>query len=112
MAFVPGGNLLASADVDTNNPVVKFWDVTTRKIVRTMAQRSPVAALAFSPNGEWLATFHLEPRLRLWSVSSGEMVKDIPASEAINSVGRIPRFSPDGATLALGERDGRNRLLD
>jgi WD40 repeat protein len=45
-------------------------------------------------------------------LSSGEVVKDIPASEAINSDGRIPLFSPDGATLALGEMDGRIRLLD
>jgi WD40 repeat protein/predicted Ser/Thr protein kinase len=111
MAFVPGGKLLAAADGDTNDPVVNFWDVTTRQIVRTIRQRSSVTSLAFSPDGAWFATYDLEPRLRVWSVSSGTTVKDIPTRQAVNRESRIPLFSPDGATLALGEMDNRILLL-
>ncbi len=111
MAFVPGGNLLASAHDDTNGPVVRFWDVTTRQIVRTLPHPTPVHALAFSPDGEWLATFDVEPRLRLWRVSTGELVTDLLGPGPRNALGRVPLFSPDGATLALGEMDGSIRLL-
>lgn len=111
MAFVPGGNLLASTHSDTNGPVVRFWDVTTRRILRTLPHPTPVHSLALSPDGEWLATFDVEPRLRLWRASTGEPVTNLLAPGAMNALGRVPVFSPDGTTLALGEMDGSIRLL-
>ncbi len=112
LAFLPGGNLLASANRDHSGPVISVWDVSTRQIVRTLPQPSAVASLAISPDGQWLATFHLDPHLRLWRMASGEMVKDLPASEASNDSYRNPLFSPDGTTLALGEMTGEIRLLE
>jgi hypothetical protein len=54
MAFVPGGNLLASGHRDARGPAVCFWDVATRQIVRTLPHPTPVHSLACSPDGEWL----------------------------------------------------------
>lgn len=111
MAFVPGGNLLASANQDAKGFMIRYWDLTTRQVVRTMPQPSRVVSLAFSPDGEWMATFDVDPRLRLWSVSTGKLMHDIPGLGAMNDLGRVPLFSPDGATLALGEMNGSIRLV-
>lgn len=54
IAFSSDGKLLA---VGTGDGKIKLWDVTTGKEVRTLDTQAfvPVRALAFSPNGKWLA---------------------------------------------------------
>ena len=112
LAFIPGSPWLASAHRDGERHEVALWDVTTRRIVRTLPHPLRVVNLTASPDGEWLATFDLEPRLRLWRLSSGELAKDMPGMGPINDLGRVPLFSPDSATLALGEMNGSVRLVN
>ena len=112
MGFVPKQNLLASANLGPGGqPVVSFWDVTTRQLVRNLPQPTRVNALAFSPDGEVLATFHMDPMIRLWEVASGKLIHAFPAAATMNVDTRLPLFSPDGRTLALGEMRSRIRLL-
>ena len=115
MAFCPGENLIASANTGPGGaPVISFWDVGTGQLVRNLAQPSPVASLAFSPDGKRLATFHIDidSRFRLWDVPSGNIVMDLRASTPINPTMRIPVFSPDGRILARSESSGGIHLLD
>ena len=58
----------------------------------------PVAAIAFSPNGDKLVSGSYDRTLRLWNPYTGELLK------TLNADGRIATlaFSPDGRTLANG----------
>lgn len=113
MAFSADGRFIASANQNAGGTnVVSFWDIGTRQILRNLPQPSAVLSLALSPDGKHLATFNWDPRVRLWEIESGKLILDLPASEAVNTAQRIPLFSPDGKTLALGEMQGQIRLLD
>lgn len=112
MAFVPGSQLFASGNRSNQKPLISFWDLTRSQIVRTLPHPTPVSALAVSMDGNWLATVDVEPRLRLWNMASGELLHEIRGLGAMNNLGRVPLFSPDGTTLAFGEMDGSIRLLD
>jgi len=115
MDFTPDGRFLVSAGLDTNGkPVVTFWEVSTRQVVRNLSQPSAVASLALSPDGRQLATVHIqkEPRVRLLEVSSGRLLLEIPTIESFVGTTPVPLFSPDGTTLALGETSGQIRLLN
>jgi WD40 repeat protein/tRNA A-37 threonylcarbamoyl transferase component Bud32 len=110
--FSPRGDLLASANRDAaGGPVLSLWDTQSRRILQDLPQPSAVASLAFSPDGALLATYHLDAVFRLWSLPSGSLVTNLPATPASNNEMRVPLFSPDGTILALGEMDGRIRLL-
>jgi WD40 repeat protein len=67
--------------------------------------------LAFSPDGKVLATIHMDPIVRLWQMPSGALITNLLASQTVNPDTRLPLFSPDGATLALGEMRSTIRLL-
>ena len=57
-----------------------------------------VTSVAFSPNGETLASASDDKTLRLWNVHTGALVQTISGYETgeINTVA----FSPDGKTIA------------
>jgi WD40 repeat protein len=115
LAFSPDGKLLASSNRDASgSSLISFWQVATRQIVSNLPQTDDVTSLAFSPDGKCLATYQMEkvPRMRLWELPAGRLVKELPASEPVNDAMRLPVFSPDGRVLALGEMTGEIRLLD
>ena len=68
-----------------------------------------VYSVAFSPNGQTLASGSGDNTLRLWDVNTGtEIKKLIGHTESVYSVA----FSPDGQTLASGSWDDTLRLWD
>ena len=112
LALSPDRKLMASANRDrSGKPVVSLWEVATRRIVRDLPQPFNVASLAFSPDGNLLTTFQLEPRLSLWELPSGRLVRNFEAKPSINWEMRFPLFSPHGATLVLAD-SGPIRLID
>lgn len=73
-----------------------------------------VNALAFSPDGRWLASGGGEPsrsgELKLWNIADGTLVRDFGALHSDGVLGLA--FSPDGETLASGGADRFVRLTD
>jgi WD40 repeat protein len=66
-----------------------------------------VSTAAFSPDGKTLATGSYDHLVKLWSVETGELLRDLKGhSNWVFSVA----FSPDGKTLASGGYDKTVRL--
>jgi WD40 repeat protein len=69
---------------------------------------NPVRSVAFSPDGTKLLSRDVEETVKLWNVSTGQVVIEFPKSDGTLSVA----FSPDGKTIAAGTEKGFVRLRD
>lgn len=85
-----------------------FAHADLAKSVFTETLATP-AAVAFSPDGQWLATGDLNGEVRLWRSSDG---KSLLALRGHTSWVWSLAFSPDGRTLASGSDDRTIRLWD
>ena len=66
-----------------------------------------VWSVAFSPNGDMLASTSWDQTVRLWNVDTGQLLHTLRGhTDTVDSVA----FSPDGQTLASGSWDGTIRL--
>ena len=72
-------------------------------------QSRATASLAFSPDGEWLATVSVTDTLRIWPLSETfPITGSRPLSESISG---LMTFSADGRWLATGSKQGTNVYL-
>jgi len=62
-----------------------------------------VERLAFSPNGEWLASGGESQKIRLWNVAKGELHNEWPTTSAAKHFS----FSPDGKRLLIAKTNVR-----
>lgn len=65
--------------------------------------------VAFSPDGNRVATSALDGRVHLWDAATGEALRTLPAHRR---EAYAVAFSPDGSRLATGGYDGSVRLWD
>ena len=95
-ALSPDGKLLATS---TDNGV-QFWDAVSGKLVRSWAGH-PWGTLAFSPDGQWLATgpFGVSHAswLHVYDAQSGKLKHTLHPK-----MGGPVAFSPDGKRIACG----------
>jgi WD40 repeat protein len=104
IALSPNGEILA-AGLRQN---VEFWDVTTgRKLSTCVGHRELTLELAFSPDGQTLATANVDNTVGLWHVPSGRLKSRLTShTRAVFHLA----FSPDGRTLATRGGDDALKL--
>jgi WD40 repeat protein len=113
----PGAVLATRAD-----GTLQVWSLQERWVLhRTLGSGgvdSPLAdrvnALAFSPDGDWLATGGGAPsrggEIHIWNAADGTLNKQWPQVHSDTVLNLA--FSPDGALLASGGTDKFARILD
>jgi WD40 repeat protein len=110
VAFSPDGRTLAAGTTkQETQDEVTLWEAASGKLRFRLpgSGAGGVSALAFSPDGKVLAAAGSGARLRLWEVTTGQVVHLFP-ERSVASV----QFSPDGRSLASGGWDGQIRLWD
>ncbi|MCB0107835.1 MAG: hypothetical protein KDE53_18065 [Caldilineaceae bacterium] len=127
--FSPDGQFLASGSFDQT---IRLWDISSKSIVPNVEGFNPSAAsgqtvqvysghkarvysLAFSPNGQFLASSSFDQTIRLWDLSRP---KEMVSSQLLQTFQGYRHgvwcvtFSPDGQTVASGSTDGLVRFWD
>ena len=122
VGFTPDGKTAVSAQATA---WFRFWDPATGNVIRSLAlledadgEARVLRDFAISPDGTRLAgagRFASAPgagesgEVWIWSVAKGELLRRI----AVDSAGlECLAFSPEGASLATGDRAGRIQLWD
>jgi WD40 repeat protein len=104
LAFSPDGQTLAGGSDDKT---IKIWQLSTGEILRTLKTQSSglnsakghsaeVNAVAFSPDGQTLASASHDKTIKIWQLSTGKVISTLTEhSDKVMSVA----FSPDGQML-------------
>ena len=87
---------------------VRLWNVEDGSCERTLNAKSPVLAVAFSPDSHFVVSVATDCTVRLWDVATGVCVRNFDNCKVqATSVD----FSPDGKYVVLGSFDKSVRLL-
>ncbi|MCP3798314.1 hypothetical protein NLX83_03490 [Allokutzneria sp. A3M-2-11 16] len=104
--FSPDGTALARVE----HNVVTLWDVTTgASRGRVVTDESLVDGLAYSPDGRFIATGHLQGEVLISEVASGRVIARLRGHR--HGV-RALAWRPDGAELASGSGSGEVIVWD
>jgi WD40 repeat protein len=97
VVFSPDGRQIASAGAGEEN-TVRVWDAATgQEIFKLPGQTGPVWSVAFSPDGQYLASSSDWKTVKIWDAKTGREVRSCPGhTETVLAVA----FSPNGRFLA------------
>ncbi|MBW4582409.1 MAG: WD40 repeat domain-containing protein [Tildeniella nuda ZEHNDER 1965/U140] len=112
--------LARSVDAEASNrgkfpQAIELWDVSTQtkgKKIRTLKGNDDwLDSLAFSPDGQTLASASADGMIKLWRVTIGEAMQPLQGHQSRMISSLSVAFSPDGKLLASGSRvDGTIKL--
>jgi WD40 repeat protein len=102
----PDGNLIATA---MNNEICLWQMADSKQLFIYKGHTAWVIAVAFSPNGQLLASGSDDQTIKLWDIHTGQCLQTLQAhTSRIESV----VFSPDSQVLASGSNDKTVKLWD
>jgi WD40 repeat protein len=111
--FSPDGRLVAAGGAGKDH-AARVWDAQSGAVLYTLPHRGPVLSIAFSRNGQFIATGSADGTARLWSVAGGLPLAapfEHPAGARSNFV-QMVSFSPDSSRLLTVGGDRFARVYD
>ena len=94
--FSPDGNRLLTADGQSGS--ARLFDAQTSKPLQSLGgHRGPVTALAFSLDGQRIATASMDGNIKLWDAATASELASFAASGAVTALS----FNKDGSLLAV-----------
>lgn len=108
LAVDPSGDIVCAGSLDSFE--IFLWSVQTGKLLDILTgHTAPVAALAFSPTGNQLASASWDRTVRLWSVfGRSKLSEPFQLSADVLALA----FRPDGKELAASTLDGQITFWD
>jgi len=102
VAFTPDNTVLASAGGNSEDFAIRLWDVMSGESLGTLDEHTGIVwGVAFSPDGQMLASVSSDKTAKIWDWRDGALLKSLDFPDQVVSVS----FSPDGQTLAVGGVD-------
>jgi HEAT repeat protein len=109
-ALADDGELIAAG---LNSGQVKLFSVSKAKEVAELgAHKKSVDAVAFSRDGQLLASMAADGSLAVWNTETRELRHELQAPQSNSQSITLLHFSPQGDSLAVGQLDGVVQLWD
>ena len=104
VAFSPVDALLVASAGE--NSTIKLWNLRDNTVTTFRGHTAAINSMAFSPNGELLASGGDDWTFRLWDVSEKQNIATLRhISDQIQSQVKAVAFSPDGELIATAGQD-------
>jgi WD40 repeat protein len=113
VAFTPDNTAFASSvgnslTGNTEDFAIRLWDMVSGESLGMLEGHTGIVwNVAFSPDGEMLASVSSDGTAKIWDWRNGTLLKSLDFPNQVISVG----FSPDGQSLAVGGVDESQNQL-